>query len=280
MRVLVTGAGGILGRALQAELPGAGFTTIALAHAELDITSASQTQLALDRHKPDIVINCAAYTRVDDAEMHEAEAAKINTQAAHRLAMHCDERGIRLVYPSTDYVFAGDVDRDYTPADTPRPVNAYGRTKLGGEAGTQQARDYLIVRTSWLFGNGGPNFVRTVRARLEQGEALRVVDDQTGRPTYARDLAWAIGRLLAAGGEPGIYHVTNGGVATWFDFAREIAFLSDAPGAITPCSTAEFPRPAQRPARSVLETSRTDKLIGALRPWRAALREALSKGDY
>lgn len=280
MRVLVTGAGGILGRALRMELPQRGFAVTALTRAELDITDAAAARAALARYAPAVVVNCAAYTRVDDAETHEHDAAAVNTHAARALAQLCHARGIRIVYPSTDYVFAGDRHIAYGPDDTPAPVNAYGRTKLGGEVGTRAARDHLIVRTSWLYGSGGPNFVRTVSDRLEKGEPLQVVADQTGRPTYARHLARGIAELLSMKAPTGTYHMANAGRATWFEVAAEISARFDRPEAVVPCRTAEFQRPARRPPWSVLDTSETDKLIGALPPWREALAEALAEEDY
>lgn len=280
MRVLVTGAGGILGRALQMELPEHGFAVTALTRAELDITDADAARDAIGRFAPAVVVNCAAYTRVDDAEAHERDAAAVNTHAAHALAELCDARGIRIVYPSTDYVFAGDRHTAYEPDDTPAPINAYGRTKLGGEVGTRAARDYLIIRTSWLYGSGGPNFVRSIAGRLQKGEPLQVVADQTGRPTYARHLARGIAELLSTKARTGTYHLANTGRATWFEVAAEISARLGQPGAIEPCKTAEFQRPAKRPPWSVLDTTETDKLIGALPPWRQALAEALAREDY
>ncbi len=276
----MTGAGGILGRALHAELPGRGFACSALTHEDLDITNSEAIHDALARYDPAIVVNCAAWTRVDDAEAHEAEATALNTRAARGLAELCAGRGIRIVYPSTDYVFAGDRRTPYRTDDVPAPLNAYGRTKLGGEEGTRAAGDYLIVRTSWLFGGGGPNFVRTIIANLERGQPLRVVSDQVGRPTYARHLARAMADLLRMAAPAGTYHVANAGEASWFELARAIAERGGRPGTVTPCTSDEFPRPAPRPAWSVLDTTKSDRLIGALPPWRNALAEALATDDY
>jgi dTDP-4-dehydrorhamnose reductase len=262
------------------ELPERGFAVTALTRAELDITDADAVRDALARYEPAIVVNCAAYTRVDDAEAHERDAATVNTHAAHALAELCHARGIRIVYPSTDYVFAGDAHTAYAPDDAPAPVNAYGRTKLGGEVGTRAARDYLIIRTSWLYGSGGPNFVRSITGRLQKGEPLQVVTDQTGRPTYARHLARGIAELLSIKAPTGTSNMANAGQATWFEVAAEIAARFGKPGAVTPCKTAEFQRPARRPPWSVLDTRETDKMIGALPPWREALAEALAREDY
>jgi dTDP-4-dehydrorhamnose reductase len=151
---------------------------------------------------------------------------------------------------------------------------------VAGEVATRTASDHVIVRTSWLFGGGGPNFVRTIAARLHDGGGIRVVADQTGRPTYAKDLAHAIGRLLADRAAPGTYHVANSENATWFEFAREIARQLSSAQEITPCTTAEMRRPAKRPGYSVLDTTKTDRLIGPLRSWRPALAEAIQTEDY
>lgn len=280
MRILLTGAGGLLGRALQKELPKAGFSLTALTHAALDVTDPEDTAAALDEHHPDVVINCAAYTRVDDAEQHESEAAAINTHAARALALLCKARDLRIVYPSTDYVFPGDQVQPYSPEDPPRPLNAYGRTKLGGEEGTRVAPDHLIIRTSWLYGRGGPNFVRTIMARLKDSEQLRVVNDQVGRPTSAQDLAAGIARLLRFDTTPGTYHIANQGSASWFEFAQAIARLAGRPEGIVACASSDFPRAAQRPAWSVLSTTKADRLIGPLRHWHKALAEALQREDY
>jgi len=280
MRVLLTGANGLLGHAFQAELPLCGISVVPFSKSDLDVTDRASVVAAVESARPDVILNCAAYTKVDDAESHEVEAMRVNADASHVLADICGREGIRLVYPSTDYVFAGDDARPCLPADTARPVNAYGRSKLAGELAVQSAPDHLIIRTSWLFGGGGPNFVRTVIARLQKGEALRVVDDQTGRPTFAPDLARAVARLLLRNVPTGVYHVANAGAATWFEFATEIARLVGKSGLVTACRTDEFPKPARRPRFSVLDTMQTDDLIGGLRPWSEALAEAVDAGNY
>lgn len=270
MRVLITGGGGMLARAFR-EMAGrregenaGNFDVIALTHTQLDITSYDDVRAALRRTTPDVVINCAAYTKVDDAETHEAEAMRINGEGAGILADACGS--IRVVYPSTDYVFDGNAATPYKTDAPTNPINAYGRSKLAGEQATAKASNYLIVRTSWLYGPGGPNFVRTILTRKDQ--PLRVVNDQVGRPTFTYDLAQAIARLID---EPsGIYHAVNDGTASWYDFARAIAPAAD----ITPCTSEEFPRPAARPRYSVLEPSLK------LRDWHDALADALRAGAY
>jgi dTDP-4-dehydrorhamnose reductase len=280
MRVLLTGANGLLGRAIQAQLPAAGLFLIPLTKTDLDITDRARVVAAIEKTRPDVVLNCAGYTQVDAAETNEAAANLVNADATRILAETCSSYGIRIVYPSTDYVFAGDATRACLPGDRTRPINAYGRSKLAGERAVQSVPNHLIVRTSWLFGAGGPNFVRTVISRLEKDEPLRVVDDQTGRPTYAADLARAIAQLLLRNVPAGIYHIANAGVATWFEFAEAIAGIVGKRGLVTPCRTEDFPRPAQRPHYSVLDTTHSDDLIGSLRPWRDALTEAIHAHDY
>jgi dTDP-4-dehydrorhamnose reductase len=280
MRVLLTGGNGLLATALQSQMAGRGMTVLPFSRSDLDITDRARVVATIESTRPNILVNCAAYTDVDAAETHEAAAMLVNADAAGVLAEICAQRGIRLVYPSTDYLFAGDQDRAYQPGDPPRPLNAYGRSKLAGERAVQSMADHLIIRTSWLYGAGGRNFVRTVAARLEANEPLRVVSDQAGRPTFAVDLAGAIADLLSRNVPPGIYHVANDGVATWFEFAEEIARLMGKPGLVTPCRSEEFPRPAPRPPFSVLDTALTDDLIGRLRPWREALAAAVYQENY
>ena len=280
MRVLLTGANGLLGHALKSQLPARGISVLPFSKSDLDVSDCARVVATIESTRPNVLVNCAAYTDVDAAEAHEDVAMRVNADAARMLAEICEQQGIRMVYPSTDYVFAGDQERAYQPSDPARPLNAYGRSKLAGERAVQTMRDHLIIRTSWLYGAGGRNFVRTVATRLEADQPLRVVSDQTGRPTFAVDLAGAIADLLSRNVPAGIYHVANDGVATWFDFAQQIARLMGKSGLVTPCRSEEFPRPAQRPAFSVLDTTKTDALIGRLRPWREALAKAFHQENY
>ena len=281
MKVLITGAGGLLGQAAARAFEQHGMSVVALSRAHLDVCQSQQIERALGEHQPDVLLNCAAFTRVDDAEAHASDAFMINATGARNVAGHCSSHGVRVIYPSTDYVFDGVTANAWLPDQPRRPVNAYGRSKSAGEDATRSAADHLIVRTSWLFGRGGPNFVRTVTTRLHEGGGLRVVADQHGRPTYARDLAHAIARLVMAKVAPGTYHVANAGATTWFEYAREIARqLGADENLVTACTSAEFERPAPRPANSVLDTMKSDALIGPLRPWRDALADAIRSQDY
>jgi len=227
-----------------------------------------------------VLINAAAYTAVDAAESDEASAMAINGVAPAHLAAALRDQGGKLVHVSTDYVFAGDLDRPYEPDDPVAPRTAYGRTKLAGE---QAVRDTLpdrswVVRTAWVHGGPGPNFVSTM-ARLEtEQETLDVVADQIGSPTWAGDLAAALIELGRSEADPGVTHFTNAGQASWCELARAVFELRGAdPERVQPTTTDKFPRPAPRPAWSVLSTaSWTDRGLAAPRGWREALAESLA----
>jgi dTDP-4-dehydrorhamnose reductase len=267
---VILGASGMLGRALAKELPDAR----ALSRAECDITDASAVERALG-DGVDVVLNAAADTRVDRAES-DANHLKVNAEAVGALAARCAALGARFVHVSTDYVFSGKGTRPYRETDPTDPVNSYGKGKLlGEELALAAGGRALVVRTSWIYGSGGTNFVDTILRAAEGGaRELSIVVDQTGRPTYAQDLAGAIVTLLASG-TTGVVHFANSGEATWYELAREALRLAKFEDVLVrPCSTAQFPRPARRPAYSVLDTSAFDALAGKRpRPWRAALLE-------
>ncbi|MFE6257008.1 dTDP-4-dehydrorhamnose reductase [Agromyces sp. NPDC057865] len=276
MRYLITGASGMLGRDLQAALAGREVT--ALGRADLDVTDAAAVAAAVRGH--DVVLNCAAYTKVDDAETHEAEAYAANATGPANLAAACAGLGARLVTISTDYVFDGRATTPYAE-DLPRdPINAYGRTKAAGEelalevhpAGT------YVVRTAWLYGEHGPNFARTMLQLAASRETWSVVDDQLGQPTWTADLAAQLVAMLDADAPAGIYHGTNSGQATWFEFAR--AVLEDSgldPERITPTDSSAFVRPAPRPSYSVLgHDAWAAAGLAPMRPWREALADAIA----
>jgi dTDP-4-dehydrorhamnose reductase len=219
---------------------------ISLTRAQLDVTDREAVRAALG--PDDLVINCAAWTDVDGAEDHEDEAMRINRDGARNVA----EAAGAVLYVSSDYVFDGTKREPYLPSDPVNPLSAYGRTKLAGEQATAEANPrHFIVRSSWLFGNGGPNFVATMLRLGEENDTLRVVDDQIGKPTYTPHLAAALVEL-AQGDDYGIHHRAGGGQCSWFEFAREIMRRAQLDCVVEPCSTAEFPRPAPRPAYSVL----------------------------
>lgn len=278
--VLILGAAGLLGTPMtQLAAARTGTRVTALRHADLDITDAASVRARLAELRPDVVINCAAFTKVDDCEREQDLAMAVNGHAPGVIAAAARDAAARFVHVSSDYVFPGDTPEPHRETDTPGPaerLSAYGRSKLLGEQTVHAAGgDTLIVRTSWVFGPAGPNFVRTIRQLARTRPELRVVSDQRGRPTYAPDLAAAILDLVVRR-VTGIIHVANAGPCTWFEFAREIVAASGLATPVHPCTTAEFPRPARRPATSILDTQRFDALVGRpMRDWRAALRDYL-----
>ncbi|HEU5319486.1 MAG TPA: dTDP-4-dehydrorhamnose reductase, partial [Methylomirabilota bacterium] len=238
-----------------------------------------QVRAALEGTRPALVFHCAAYTDVDGAEADPASAMRVNGEGTAHVAAACRAAGLGLVYISTDYVFDGRSRTPYREEDPVNPVNAYGRSKWAGEeavraAGLERA---WIIRSAWLYGSGGKSFVRTILDRAGQGQALRVVNDQEGSPTYTVDLAAALCRI-PEGVPPGTYHVTNAGRTTWFAFARAILDKAGMPDvAVEPIPTAASGRRAARPASSVLATGKWAAATGApLRPWPAALDAFLS----
>jgi len=279
-RILITGAGGMLGRELQTALGDSAVT--AATRAELDITDAAAATEAVAGH--DVVVNCAAYTAVDAAESDEEAAHLINATGAENLARASARHGARLIQLSTDYVFAGDATSPY-PEDAPlAPVSAYGRTKADGErlARAAHPEGTVIVRTAWLYGEHGPNFAATMLRLAAERDTLTVVDDQRGQPTWTGDLARQLVALIDSPVTSGVFHGTASGETTWFGFARavfEVAGLD--PERIKPTDSSSFVRPAPRPAYSVLdhEAWRSSSLP-VPRDWRSALADAWSRGVF
>ena len=271
MKTLVLGARGMLGRELVAEFPGA----VALDLPDLDIRDEGAVRARLAAERPELVVNAAADTRVDLCESDASHLA-VNDEAVGKLARACRDAGAMLAHVSTDYVFSGRGARPWREDDPVDPVNAYGRGKLGGERRFLEsgARGF-VVRTSWLFGLHGANFVDAILRQAEGGKTeLKVVSDQEGRPTYAPDLARAI-RLLAETGAAGLFQFANAGETTWYGFAREALRLAGYDGVVIhPCVTADFPRPARRPADSVLDTAHSERTAGEKpRPYVEALAD-------
>jgi len=277
-RWLVTGAGGMLGSDLAGALERAGESVSGLSRADLDITDEAAVLAAVRGCAPDVVVNCAAWTAVDEAESREDEALAVNGRGAGHVAAACAASGARLVHLSTDYVFGGDATRPYTERDAPGPRTAYGRTKLAGEKavlGALPGTGY-VVRTAWLYGAHGRNFARAM-IRLEREQAtVTVVDDQRGQPTWTADVARRIIALARSGAAGGIYHVASSGEATWFEFAREIFRLLGAdPARVRPVRSSEYPRPAPRPSYSVLGHEALPALgIEPIGHWQTALQRA------
>jgi dTDP-4-dehydrorhamnose reductase len=274
--VLVTGVYGQLGRAVAklAEVHGA--TVHGHDLDTLDITDAAAVKGVALQVRPDVVVNCAAYTAVDDCETDEETATVVNGTAVGHLADACETVGARLIHISTDYVFSGEGSKPYLESDPVSPAGAYGRSKLVGEQLATRTRNHLTVRTAWLYGRGGRNFVEAIRSQIDRGATeLRVVSDQLGSPTFGDDLAAAILALMGTNAR-GIVHACNSGQTTWHGFAVEIARLLGSEVPIHAVATSEFPRPAKRPPYSVLDTTRLASLIGHhLPPWPDALARYL-----
>lgn len=277
-RILVAGANGMLGRDLQTVLGERDVT--ALGRAALDVTDLDAVVAASAGH--DVIINASAYTKVDDAENYEDEAHAVNATGAANLATAAAKHGARLIQVSTDYVFSGDATSPYPEDSAIAPQNAYGRTKAEGErlAVSNNPDATLIVRTAWLYGAHGPNFVKTMLKLAADRDTLSVVDDQVGQPTWTLDLARQIVALVDADAPAGAYHGTNGGQTSWFGFAREIFRLSGLdPERVKATDSASFVRPAARPAYSVLGHDGWAKTgITPMREWQAALEDALASG--
>ena len=281
-RWLITGAGGQLGTDLVAVLRGA--DTRALRHAELDIADGRAVNRAIEEFGPDVVINAAAYTAVDTAETHEDAAYRVNATGPAVLAAALQETAARLIHVSTDYVFAGDVSRPYEVDDPTGPKSAYGRTKLSGELAVRELLPdaSYVVRTAWVYGATGGNFVKTMAGLERSHGTVSVVDDQRGSPTWSADLAGALVSLGRSDAAAGFYHCTNAGDTTWFGLAQAIfEELGADPSRVRPTNTDAFPRPAPRPAYSVLsDAAWRGTGLPPLRHWRAALHEAFAScGD-
>lgn len=278
-RWLVTGAGGMLGQDVVASLERDGETVLALTRRDLDITDQAAVTATVLGCRPDIVVNCAAWTAVDEAEAHEDEALEVNGRGARLVAAACAEGGARLIHISTDYVFAGDARRPYGEHDRCGPRTAYGRTKLAGERAVAELlpRAGYTLRTAWLYGAHGPSFVRTMIALERDREVVDVVDDQHGQPTWAMDVAGQAIALARSGAPAGVYHATSSGETTWFGFAQEIFRLLGADSArVRPVTSGASPRPAPRPAYSVLgHGAWASAGIKPIPGWRLRLRQGL-----
>lgn len=266
-KILVTGANGMLGQDLCPMLEDCGYEVIETDVDNLDITDAIQSMRVITDVKPDYVIHCAAYTNVDKAEEDLETATLINTVGTENIAKACDKNNTVMIYISTDYVFDGKTNSPYKPSDQTNPINNYGITKLQGEEAVRKyCKKYYIVRTSWLYGHHGKNFVETMLSLADKKE-IKVVNDQTGCPTWTVDLSEAITTIIEAKYQYGIYHACGAGSTTWYNFAKEIFMLTGLDTNLQPCDTKEFPRPAQRPRYSSMDNG------GLLRDWKSALKD-------
>lgn len=271
-RVIVLGAAGQLGRRLVDRLGAdADREVIGFDKTALDVCDAGRVREVLSAQRPEWLVNAAAMTQVDLCESQTDRANAINAHAVGRLADLCNRTQTTLVHIGTDFVFDGRSRRPYREDDPTNPINAYGRSKLIGEENACTAHRHMIVRSAWLYGPGGRNFVETILDKAAAGTPLRVVDDQTGSPTCTVDLADGIARLMRVRAT-GVYHVVNDGEATWYELAREAVALAGLETAVEPIATAAYPTPAQRPAYSVLDCERYRRATGhRLSHWTAAL---------
>jgi dTDP-4-dehydrorhamnose reductase len=277
--VLVTGAGGLLGGQVSRHLHEQGVTVHACRRAELDVTDADAVTRVIQEVKPQAVVHCAAFTNVDACETEQDGAWAVNAQAPGYVARAAGEVGAEVVAISTDYVFDGRKGKSYTEEDKPNPIQVYGRSKLAGEEQVRWACErHYIVRSAWIYGPGGRNFFSRVPELLTAGESIRAVTDQTGSPTYAPDLALAIGVILGTQAY-GTYHVTNAGACTFAEFCRRALDRRGAGNSFEEVTQADLRRPAPRPANTALENRAwVDAGFDPLRAWQAAAAEFLGDG--
>jgi len=275
-KLLITGSKGMLGSALMTLASGR-FDASGADLPEFDLTDPEVSSRLLDDRKPDVVINAAAYTDVDGCESGREKAMAVNGDLPGFLAKGCAERGVKLVHFSTDYVFDGIKPEPYFEDDDPDPINIYGESKLAGENAVMEVEDldYLLVRTAWLFGPGGRNFVDTMIDLASRLPKLEVVNDQRGCPTYTYDLARTVFQCLAADLR-GLYHAASDGFVTWYGFAKKIMEFTAQSTPVYPTTSDKLTRPARRPANSVLSTEKLFKVLGVGLPeWEDALRRYL-----
>jgi len=273
MKILVIGSKGMLGTDLMQGLSKTSYEFIGLDIQDIDITKKEEMS-KIKKENPGIIINCAAYTNVDLAETEKEKCYSVNLGGIKNLVRICKKNKITLVYISTDYVFDGKKE-GYDEDDEKNPINYYGKTKSEGEdIIINNLEKYYIIRTSWLFGKNGKNFVETIIKLCKEKEEIKVVEDQIGSPTYTKDLSKGIIEIIKNINKYkcGVYHITNSGKCSWFEFASEIARLTGSRCRINPCTTQEFTRPAKRPKFSMLNNNKTEKL----RHWKEALKEYLT----
>lgn len=276
MMILITGASGQLGTDILQVFQADG--VIGVDEEDFDIAEADSTEILIGYH-PDLVIHAAAYTDVDGCERDPGRAFRVNAEGTRHVVEACRVLGVPLVYVSTDYVFDGSKQLPYTEEDLPHPLNIYGASKLKGEEHVRATLDcHYIVRTAWLYGRGGRNFVKAILGKAQRGETLRIVDDQVGSPTWAKDLASAIAQLIQ-GARFGTYHITNAGECSWYEFAERILDVAGLNGRNPiPISSAELGRAAPRPAYSVLANQAWERHVGpSLRSWQEVLDAAIQE---
>lgn len=280
MKILVTGSHGQLGNCIRKVFSGdADLDVVYTDVEELDITDREEVDHFIRENKFDFIVNCAAYTAVDRAETDDLKAAAINTVAVGNIAQAASRNRVKVIHISTDYVFNGEGYRPYEENDEPYPRSIYGRTKLEGEGIlTSFCQDALIIRTAWLYSEFGGNFVKTMLSLANEKESINVVADQIGSPTYAGDLAEAIHHIIRhKKWLPGIYHFTNEGVASWFDFTKAIFEIAGKNTTVNPIPTSQYPTPAKRPLYSVLSKMKIKNTYGVKIPyWRDSLKKCIN----
>ncbi len=271
IKALITGAGGMLAGSLIKVLSNEA-VLYARNRKSLDICDKEAVQKEIVELKPDIVLNCAAYTDVDGCETDEKRAFAVNAEGVKNVAEACKKTGSKMLHISTDFVFNGLKTTPYAEEDIPEPLSVYGSSKLQGEKYiTEALRSYLIIRTSWLFGSGGKNFVSTIAGLSEKGSDIKVVADQKGSPTYTHDLAEAI-KILIFKKKSGSYNICNSGICSWHEFAWQIIKLMGKQNSVIPIMSDELQRPAERPAFSALDCRKIEYETGhVMRPWQEAL---------
>ncbi|MBD3248800.1 dTDP-4-dehydrorhamnose reductase [Candidatus Woesearchaeota archaeon] len=268
MKILIIGSKGMLGTDIVSEISKTENEVIGWDISDIDITK-EEDMSKIEKESPSIIINCAAYTDVDKAEEERERCCSINVTGVKNLVDICKKLNIPLIQISTDYVFNGEKE-GYDEDNKKNPINSYGQTKAEGEdLIIDNLKKYYIIRTAWLFGKNGKNFVETMLKLFKEKEEIKVVDDQVGCPTYTKDLAKAIINLIEK--DYGIYHITNSGKCSWFEFAEEIKRLTTSNCIIHPCKTKEFPRPAKRPKFSILNNNKIENL----QDWKDSLQEYL-----
>jgi dTDP-4-dehydrorhamnose reductase len=275
MRLVVTGAGGMLGQDVVRAARAAGHDPVALSRAQLDVTDPNAVASAVAEARPDALVNCAAWTDVDGAESHRVEAAEVNGAGAGHVAMAAADAGVPLVHVSTDYVFDGRGREPYGESAAPAPLSVYGATKLDGEHAVERAGgDHTIARSSWLFGTNGPNFVETMLRLGAERDAVSVVTDQVGCPTFTGHLAGAL-VALAEAGPRAVVHLAGAGSCSWHDFAVEIFRQAGVDCRVDAATTTDMARPAPRPAYSVMASERPE--APRLPDWREGLAAYLAE---
>jgi len=273
MKIILLGSNGQLGWEFKHFLKDK-VELFSFTHKELDILNLNFLERNFQEIYPDVVINCAAYTKVDKAEEEQELAYNINAIGAKNVSLASYKANAKVVYFSTDYVFNGKKNSPYTELDEPNPISAYGKSKLGGEQFTKESNpNYLILRISWLYGINGNNFIKTAIKLAKDGKPLRVVNDQYGTPTYALDIVEQTWELIHRG-RTGLYHSSNNGEATWFEFAKEIIFNLNLKAEVLPISTEDYPTMAERPHYSVLENHLLKLAnLDIMREWKEALKD-------